>query len=54
MECFRCKKDVEQLLTIDQENLKMSMCFPCVVKCLRDYKRKTAEKLMKDVMGLDE
>jgi hypothetical protein len=52
MKCFRCKKDKEQLLTVDNKdlNFKESVCFPCVVKCLRDHKKKQATEMMKKIM----
>ena len=52
MKCFRCKKDKEQLLTVDNKdlNFKESVCFPCVVNCLRDHKKKQATEMMKKIM----
>lgn len=52
MKCFRCEKDQEQLLTIDNKemNFNESICFPCVVKCLKDFKQKKIEKLVKGIM----
>ena len=55
MICFRCKKDKEQLLAIDNKELsfKETICFPCVVKCLKDHKRKQADELVKKMMGME-
>jgi len=52
MKCFRCNKNKEQLLAVDNEdlNFKESICFPCVVKCLKDYKEKKATEMMKKIM----
>lgn len=56
MKCFRCEKDKEQLLAIDNKelNFKETICFPCVVKCLKDYKQKQIEKLVKNMMEASE
>jgi len=52
MKCFRCNKDKQQLLTIDNKDIPFSesFCFPCVVKCLRDFKKNKAEEMMKKIM----
>ena len=52
MKCFRCEKDKEQLLAIDNKELKFNetVCFPCVVKCLRDHKKKQAEDIVAQIM----
>tara|TARA_B100000029_G_C17113432_1_gene792363 strand:- start:84 stop:254 length:171 start_codon:yes stop_codon:yes gene_type:complete len=56
MKCFRCEKDKEQLLTVDNKelNFNQSICFPCVVKCLKDYKQKKAEDMVKSIMEANE
>ena len=56
MKCFRCEKDKEQLLAIDYKELefKENICFPCVVKCLKDYKQKKIEDLVKSMMEASE
>ncbi len=56
MKCFRCGKDKEQLLTVDNKELSFceSTCFPCVVKCLKDHKKKQAEDIVKSIMEASE
>ena len=56
MKCLRCEKDKEQLLTIDNKDLNFheSICFPCVVKCLKDYKQKKVEDVVKSMMEASE
>ena len=52
MICFRCEKDKEQLLAIDNKELsfKETVCFPCVVKCLRDYKKSQIDDIVGQIM----
>jgi len=55
MECFICKEDKEQLLAIDNKKIsfKEVVCFPCVVKKLKEEKQRQATELMKEVMGIE-
>ena len=50
--CYRCKEDKEQLLAVDNPRIgfKDTVCFPCVVECLKDYKKKEAHRLVKEMM----
>ena len=56
MKCFRCAKDKEQLLTVDNKemNFNESICFPCVVKCLKDFKQTQAEEIVRKFMEASE
>ena len=54
MICFICNGDKEQLLAIDNKELKFkeTICFPCVVKTLKEkkQKQKEAEDIIKQMM----
>tara|TARA_R100000656_G_C3895949_1_gene117661 strand:+ start:34 stop:201 length:168 start_codon:yes stop_codon:yes gene_type:complete len=52
MNCFRCGKEEEQMMAINNKELgfKEIICFPCIVKCLKDHKEKQAWELVK-MMG---
>jgi hypothetical protein len=53
MICFRCEKEEEQMMVIDNKelNFKETVCFPCIVRCLKDHKKEQAEKLMRQVLS---
>jgi len=52
MKCFRCAKEEEQMLAINNKELgfKETVCFPCVIKSLKDHKKVQAEEIMKKIM----